>query len=76
MKDVLRSDELRIYLIIIAFATVTIAINLLSVFGNFFEALRYAFFQMTAMISTTAFATTNYDLWPQYSRWILLLLML
>lgn len=76
VKDVLRSDELRIYLAIILFATVTIAINLLSIFGNFFEALRYSFFQTTSMISTTAFATANYDLWPQYSRWLLLILML
>lgn len=76
VKTILRSDELKVYLAIILIATITIAINIMSIFGNFFTALRYSYFQVTSMISTTAFATANYDIWPQYSRWLLLLLML
>ena len=75
-KAALKSEELRTYLGIILFAVVTIAINILSLFGNFFTALRYSYFQVASIITTTGYATTNFDLWPEYSRWLLVMLML
>jgi trk system potassium uptake protein TrkH len=75
-KAALKSEELRAYLGIIFFAVITIAINILGLFGNFFTALRYSYFQVASIISTTGFATTNFDKWPEYSRWMLVVLML
>lgn len=75
-KAALKSEELRTYLGIIAFAVLTIALNIMHLFGGFFTALRYSYFQVTSIISTTGFATTDFDKWPEYSRWVLVMLML
>lgn len=69
------NEELHWYLGIIAFAVITIAININSLFGSFREAVRYSFFQVSSVITTTGFATADFDQWPQYSRTLLVLLM-
>lgn len=74
-REVLRSEELRFYLIIAGAATLLITINILPLFGNFFHALRYGSFQMASIMTTTGYATTDFNLWPQFSRVILVLLM-
>ncbi len=74
-REALRSEELRIYLIIAGLSTLLISINILPLFGNFFQALRYGSFQMASVMSTTGYATTDYNLWPQFSRVILVILM-
>lgn len=43
--------------------------------GSLFEAFRYAAFQVASVISTTGFSTTDFNLWPSFSKMILLLLM-
>ncbi len=45
-------------------------------YGSVGEALRHAFFQVSSIITTTGFATTNFDLWPAVPKGILVLLML
>ena len=72
----LKSQELGLYLLVIAAATVTIALNILNLYDGFFQALRYAFFQVSSIITTTGFATADFNLWPSYSRALLVLLML
>lgn len=71
-----RSEELRWYLGIIAFAVVTIAANINSLTGSIHQAVRYSFFQVSSVITTTGFATMDFDQWPEYSRAMLVLLML
>ena len=56
-------------------AAVSIAANIASRVGGFGQGLRYAYFQVTTIISTTGFATADFDKWPELSRWILVLLM-
>ena len=73
--EVLKSEELRWFLGIIVFAAVTIALNLGSTYGGFFGNLRYSFFQVASIISTTGYGTADFSLWPTYSKWILVLLM-
>ncbi len=68
-------EEVRYYLLIIAAATVIIFIDILDMFGNFFEALTHAAFQVGSIITTTGFATIDFNLWPQTSKTILILLM-
>ncbi len=75
LLKILRSEELRWYLIIVATAVVSITLNILSQFESFATAFRYAFFQVSSIVTTTGFATANYDLWPTFSKFILFLLM-
>lgn len=72
---VLKSEELRGYLVIIALATIGITLNISPMYHSYLEAFRYAVFQVASIITTTGFATANYDLWPMFSQTILLLLM-
>ena len=74
--EALKSEELHWYLGIVLFAAVSIALNLGDTYGGFFRNLRYSFFQVASIISTTGFGTADFSLWPTYSRWVLVLLML
>ena len=74
-REAFGSEELRAYLGIVLFSTVTIAANILSMVGSVGEAVRTAFFQVSSIITTTGFATAEFNLWPTYSRILLLLLM-
>lgn len=74
-KEAVRSEELKIYLIIAGVSTLLMAFNILPMFGNFFQAIRYSGFQMASIMSTTGYATTDFNLWPQFSRTMIVLLM-
>ena len=74
-KDVLQSDELRFFLLVVALSTLVIGVVNLQVYSTIWESLRYAVFQVASIISTTGFATADYVLWPQFSQLILILLM-
>ena len=74
-RDVFRSEELRVYLGIVAFATITITINIASLYDNVGTALRMAFFQVASVMTTTGYATTDFNLWPNYARTVVVLLI-
>lgn len=73
----LRDREFRFYLLILAGATLLLGSDLLlqGHMQNPLEALRVAAFQATAIVTTTGFATANFDAWPDFSRALLFLLM-
>lgn len=71
----LKSEELRIYLLIIAVSSVLIAINVISFYSGFFESLRYSFFQVSSIITTTGYATYDFNKWPGFSKSLLVILM-
>lgn len=73
--EALRSEELRWYLIITGVSTALIAADIYEIFGTVGESVRYAFFQVTSVMSTTGFATSDYNAWPALSKVILTLLM-
>lgn len=73
--EALRSEELRWYLIITGVSTALIAADIYEIFGTVGESVRYAFFQVTSVMSTTGFATSDYNAWPALSKVILALLM-
>ena len=75
IRDVLRSTELWTYLGVIAISTALITMNIRSMFGSFSETVRTAFFQVSSIITTTGFATADFNLWPGFSKAIILLLM-
>jgi len=71
-----KDTETKVFLGIAGFATIAIALNIRSMFPSFSNALHHSFFQVASIISTTGFATQNFDLWPQFSRVMLLMLMI
>lgn len=68
-------EEVRWYIGIISVSTAMICANIYSLYSNFGESIRHAFFQVSTVISTTGFATVNFDLWPEFSKMVLVLLM-
>ncbi len=74
-KSVFKDEELRVYLAVIVVAIAAIVINLGSFYGTFEETLRHTAFQVATVMSTTGFATTDFDLWPGFSKAILVGLM-
>ena len=71
----LSSEELHWYLGFVAFAVITIAANINSLYGSFHQAVRHSFFAVSSIITTTGFGTMDFDTWPQYSRTLLVFLM-
>lgn len=71
-----KNEELRCYFGITVFATLTIAYNIRPLYDSFLTALRYSVFQVTSISSTTGFSTADFDQWPQYSKTVLMILML
>ena len=61
IKQALFNQELRLYLGIAAFSTAAITINTLSMFDNVGEALKHGFFQVSSIMTTTGFATTDFN---------------
>lgn len=76
IKQVFKSEELRVYLAIIGISSVSIAINVLNYYSNFGESLRKAFFQVVSIITTTGFYGVDFMDWPDFSKAILLVLLL
>lgn len=74
-KSVLKNEELRVYLGVVAAAIVTITINILSMYETVAHAFRYASFQVGAIITTTGFYTADFEQWPELSKTILMMLM-
>lgn len=71
-----KSEEPRAYFLIIAAAVAIITANTVHMYSGVREALHQAFFQVASIITTTGYATANFDLWPPLSRTILVLLMI
>ena len=74
-RQALKSDELRFFGGVVAAAIVLITLNILPLYNEIATSLRLAAFQVASVISTTGFATANFDLWPEFSRMILVVLM-
>lgn len=76
VKNVFRDEELRFYLGIVFGSTLLIALDIHGMYGSVRESVRHAAFQVASIITTTGYATTDFDLWPSFSKTILLCLML
>ena len=76
VKSVWKDEELRFYLGTVFASIVLIAWNVRGLYGTLEEAIRHAAFQVASIVTTTGFATTDFDLWPSLSKMILLMLML
>ncbi len=74
-QEIFRNTELKMYLLIFGVSTLSISLSLLNVYGGFGKALRYASFQVASIITTTGYATANFDLWPMAAKGVLFFLM-
>ena len=75
-KGVFKDEELRMYILIILGAVVLIVLDLRGYYATLSETIRHAAFQVSSIITTTGFATTDFDLWPSFSKAILIGLMI
>ena len=74
-RDVFHSEELRAYLLIVVTAVLAIAADIVHIYGSVFRSLRYALFQVASIITTTGYATADFNTWPVFSQAILVILM-
>ncbi len=75
IKSVFKSSELWVYVSIVAVSVILICFNIAPLYETLSETVRQAFFQVSSIITTTGYATADFNLWPNFSKLILLLLM-
>ena len=75
VRDVLKNQELRCFAAIVAFSMLSIAWNISEQYGSFAEALRYSSFTVASLVSSTGFGTADFTQWPQFSQWLLVIIM-
>ena len=75
VKQAFRSDELRFFLAMVFITITMISINIRDLYPTLGEAIRHAAFQVATVVSTTGYASTDFDQWPEFSRVLLVLLM-
>lgn len=75
IKKALTMEEVKYYFIVIICSILIIFFNILDSCASAFEALTHSAFQVGAIITTTGFSTTDFDLWPENAKTILVLLM-
>lgn len=74
-REVLRSNELRCYLGIFAAATVIVCIGIYPMYNSVSEVIRLSSFQTASIITTTGYATADFNAWPQLAKAVLFILM-
>lgn len=70
-----KMSEIKVYLAIAAISTGIICFSIYSMYGSFGESLRHSMFQVATAMTTTGFATTDFDLWPALAKFVLVSLM-
>lgn len=74
-RSVFRSTEMWSYIGLVVLSVAAITVNIYPVSQSFSEALRLSAFQVSSVITTTGYATADFNLWPEMSKGILLFLM-
>ena len=75
VKAVWKDEELRLYCTIVFTGILLVIWNLKGYYATIGETIRHAAFQVVSVVTTTGFATTDFDLWPNFSKMLLLFLM-
>ncbi|MCC8168056.1 MAG: TrkH family potassium uptake protein [Clostridiales bacterium] len=74
-RKALHMEEVRAYLITYFTAVLIIFISLFVKFGNAFQSLTDSVFQVATLMSSTGFATADFELWPNAAKMVLLCIM-
>ena len=75
-KNIFKIEEVRTYLIVIVVSVLIITLNIFKMYDSFGGALTDAAFQVASIITTTGFATCDFNLWPSLAKTILVILMI
>ena len=75
MKKALMMEEVRVYFLILLASTGIIFLNILNTCAGIFDALTKSAFQVGSIMTSTGYSSVDFDLWPQASKTILILLM-
>ncbi len=74
-KDAFKYEELKYYLLFIGASVLMITYNIRHLFPTLEEAFRQSFFQVSSIITTTGYSSTDFNQWPEFSKFILVMLM-
>ena len=74
-KQALKSEELWVYLAVVVISVFSITANIADMYPTLGETFRHAAFQVSSVITTTGFSTVDFDLWPEFSKSVLMMLM-
>ncbi|MCK9525554.1 MAG: TrkH family potassium uptake protein [Limnochordia bacterium] len=75
-RQVVRNSELRLYLTILLTSVVLVSLSLYGkVYEGLGETIKHALFQVSSIMTTTGYVTTDFDVWPPFARGILFVLM-
>ncbi len=74
-KDALKNEELHVFLALVFGAALALAFSLRGVYGGFAPALHQGLFNVATIMSTTGFGTVDFTKWPEYCKWLLVLMM-
>ena len=75
VKGVIKDEELRLYIGVAVAAVVVIVFNTMPLYDTLGETIRHAAFQVSSIMTTTGYSTTDFDQWPQLSKGVLMMLM-
>ncbi len=75
VKDAFKSEEVLAYVTIVVISIALIFFNIQGTFSSSSETLKHSAFQVSTIITTTGYSTADFDLWPQFSKTIIMLLM-
>ena len=75
IREALKSEEFRWYIAVICITTAAIAAGIYGIYGNVWDTVRNAFFNVMTIMSTAGFCTVDFTTWPQYTQVLIVLLM-
>ncbi len=75
IRSVFRDEELRMYIGMVVITIILITLNIRHLYGTLSETIRHSAFQVSTIVTTTGFATTDFDQWPSFSKALLMMLM-
>ena len=74
-RGILKDEELRFYVGLAVACVALIVVDIRPLYSTLEETIRHAAFQVSSIMTTTGYATTDFDLWPSFSKTILMMLM-
>ena len=74
-KSAFKDEELRMYVGLAVLCVILIVLDIRPLYDTLEETIRHAAFQVSTIMTTTGYGTTDFDLWPSFSKGILMLLM-
>ncbi len=75
IKEAMKSTELRVYILLVVAATALITVNVSDMFATLGDAVRNVAFTVVSLVTTTGFATVDFNKWPELSRSIIVILL-